>query len=211
MATRWHVLNQCHDDFDWWQSFTVSRSDEIDLWGFGCQKQVSQAWISKCIPQYSVGYNYLSMPEIPASGTKILIQEYASGIPSRWLNIRVKTFDSLATQLFVEMFGITTKYHQSSALLAICAENLPVTGVMIKVGQCHGIMLDDLLLSEMITLYIWQLSEQTNTHTYWNSYEGNSNISFILNLQLRHNIGLAQGCSNFIVNTLQVLQSCAKP
>ena len=30
--------------------------------------------ISNCIPQYSVGCNYLSLPEIPASGTKVLIQ-----------------------------------------------------------------------------------------------------------------------------------------
>ena len=37
-----------------------------------CQKQVSQAGISNCIPQYSVGCNYLSLPKIPASGTKVL-------------------------------------------------------------------------------------------------------------------------------------------
>ena len=29
--------------------------------------------IGNCIPQYSVGCNYLSMHEIPASGTKVLI------------------------------------------------------------------------------------------------------------------------------------------
>ena len=39
------------------------------IWVLWCQKQVSQAGISNCIPQYSVGCNYLSMPEIPASGT----------------------------------------------------------------------------------------------------------------------------------------------
>ena len=41
--------------------------------GHCCQKQVSQAGISNCIPQYSVGCNYLSLPEIPDSGTKVLI------------------------------------------------------------------------------------------------------------------------------------------
>ena len=35
------------------------------------QKQVSQGGISNCISQYSVGCNHLSMPEIPASGTKV--------------------------------------------------------------------------------------------------------------------------------------------
>ena len=46
-------------------------------WGLWCQKQVSQAEISNCIPQYSVGCNYLSMPEIPTSGTKVLKYVFA--------------------------------------------------------------------------------------------------------------------------------------
>ena len=43
-----------------------------DIWGPWCQRQVSQAGISNCIPQY-VGCNYLSMPEKPASGAEDLI------------------------------------------------------------------------------------------------------------------------------------------
>ena len=39
--------------------------------GLCCQKQVSQAGISNCIPQYSVGGNYLFLPEKPASGNKV--------------------------------------------------------------------------------------------------------------------------------------------
>ena len=38
-----------------------------------CQKHVSQAGISNCIPQYSVGCNYLFLPEIPTPGTKVII------------------------------------------------------------------------------------------------------------------------------------------
>ena len=38
-----------------------------------CQKQVSQAGISNCIPQNTVGCNYLSLPEIPATGVKVFI------------------------------------------------------------------------------------------------------------------------------------------
>ena len=37
-----------------------------------CQKQVSQAGISNYIPQFTVGWNYLSPTEIPASGNKVL-------------------------------------------------------------------------------------------------------------------------------------------
>ena len=41
--------------------------------GLWCKKQVSQAGISNCIPQFTVGCNYLFLPEIPASGAKVLI------------------------------------------------------------------------------------------------------------------------------------------
>ena len=40
------------------------------------QKQESQAGISNCIPQNTVGCNYLSLPKIPASGVKVLICTY---------------------------------------------------------------------------------------------------------------------------------------
>ena len=43
------------------------------IWGLQCQKQVSQAGISNYIPQFTVGCNYVSLPEIPASATKVLI------------------------------------------------------------------------------------------------------------------------------------------
>ena len=39
-------------------------------WRLWRQKQVSQAGISNCIRQYTVGCNYLSVPAIPASGAK---------------------------------------------------------------------------------------------------------------------------------------------
>ena len=45
------------------------------IWGLWRQKQVSQSWTSNCIPQTIVGCNYLSLPEIPASGTKALIND----------------------------------------------------------------------------------------------------------------------------------------
>ena len=40
----------------------------IFIWGLCCQNQVSQAGISIHIPQFTVGCNYLSLSEIPASG-----------------------------------------------------------------------------------------------------------------------------------------------
>ena len=41
-----------------------------------CQKQVSQAGISNYTPQFTVGCNYLSLPEIPASGNEVHICPY---------------------------------------------------------------------------------------------------------------------------------------
>ena len=43
------------------------------IWGLCCQNQVSQTGISIYIPQFTVGCNYLSLPEMPASGNKVLI------------------------------------------------------------------------------------------------------------------------------------------
>ena len=44
----------------------------MHIWWLMRQKQVSQTGISNCILQYSVGYKYLSLPGIPASGAKVL-------------------------------------------------------------------------------------------------------------------------------------------
>ena len=60
-------------------------SNTTNIWGHCCHKQVSQAGISNYIPQFTVGCNYLSLPEIPASGNKVLLicgvamQEWWSG------------------------------------------------------------------------------------------------------------------------------------
>ena len=43
------------------------------IWGLWCQKQLSQAGMNNRIPRYSVGCNYVPLPEIPVSGTKVLI------------------------------------------------------------------------------------------------------------------------------------------
>ena len=44
-----------------------------NIWGLCCQKHISQAGISNYIPRLTVGCNYLSLPEIPASGNNVLI------------------------------------------------------------------------------------------------------------------------------------------
>ena len=40
-----------------------------DRWAHWCQKQAYLAGISNCIPQTTVESSYLSLPEIPDSGT----------------------------------------------------------------------------------------------------------------------------------------------
>ena len=64
------------------------------IWGLWRQKQVSQAGISNYIPQFTVGCNYLSLPEIPASDAKVLI--YLSNNHQRMsINKHEKTKKSL--------------------------------------------------------------------------------------------------------------------
>ena len=43
------------------------------IWEIWCQKHVPYVWTSNCMPQNTVKFNTSSMPEIPASGTKVLI------------------------------------------------------------------------------------------------------------------------------------------
>ena len=56
---------------DWWLK-------KIDHDSFYI-KQVSQTWISNCIQQHSVRLNYLSLSEIHASGTKVLMPHVYEG------------------------------------------------------------------------------------------------------------------------------------
>ena len=66
------------------------------IWGLWCQKQVSRAKISNCIPQYSVGCAYLSMHEIPASGTKVLMSFFLSdSVCQSFLTVSAKIDNNL--------------------------------------------------------------------------------------------------------------------
>ena len=60
-----------------------------DIWGLWCQKQVSQAGLSNYLPQFTVGCNYLSLPEIPASGAKVLIYvtEWSLWLSQNWYEL----------------------------------------------------------------------------------------------------------------------------
>ena len=81
-------------------------------WGLWCQKQISQAGIGNCIPQYCVGCNYLSIPEIPASGTKVLYYHMCLLCTIQKLHVSV-IFFSLATRLIEIWFLLQTKCQQS--------------------------------------------------------------------------------------------------
>ena len=48
----------------------------VDMQGLWWQKQVSEEWISNCIPWNTVEHNYLTMSEIVTSGTKVLIYAF---------------------------------------------------------------------------------------------------------------------------------------
>ena len=54
------------------QRYYARVAPQLIIEDFSAEKQVSRAWISNYIPQYPVGCNYSSMPQIPASGAKFL-------------------------------------------------------------------------------------------------------------------------------------------
>ena len=58
------------------------------VWGLWCQKQAFQAGISNCIPQNTAGCHHLSLPQIPASGPKVLIYT-GPRVLGDWRNWRV--------------------------------------------------------------------------------------------------------------------------
>ena len=61
-------LSMIHDMFSWFKNV-------IKIFA-SSQKQVCQAGINNYIAKNTVGYNYLSLPKIPSSGTQILICEW---------------------------------------------------------------------------------------------------------------------------------------
>ena len=46
------------------------------IWGLWRQRRATKAGISYCFPRVTVGCSYLSPPEMPASGTKVLVYLY---------------------------------------------------------------------------------------------------------------------------------------
>ena len=87
MQKTFHVMTSlCTHNF----SGDVSCYYHRVIWGLLCQEQVSQAGISNRILQYSVGCNYLSMPEIPAVGCismhEISSYDKTKVIWGQWMN-----------------------------------------------------------------------------------------------------------------------------
>ena len=62
---RWYVVQTMN------QSITCHISPSWAVWGVWYWNHVSQAGLSNCIPHNILGSNYLSPPDIPASGTDV--------------------------------------------------------------------------------------------------------------------------------------------
>ena len=81
------------------------------------QKQVSQAGISNCIPQHTVGCNYLSLPEIHASGDKVLICPCAVNVAACHLfpESGVNTYDEEAINAALHRLTLRQQQRQYTA------------------------------------------------------------------------------------------------
>ena len=102
------------------------------IWGIWCQKQVSQTGISNYTPQFTVGCNYLSLPEIilTTCNTALISFSTLCRYSYRWefLSIRLVnnaqkacyfedphfSFDTLPISMASNctcVFGLDTQYH----------------------------------------------------------------------------------------------------
>ena len=75
------------------------------IWGCWRQKQVSQAGISNCIQQNTVGCNYLFLPEIPVSGIKVYYLHWIRIVP-----LHMHLFEQ-STKSFVGSSFLTAKFN----------------------------------------------------------------------------------------------------
>ena len=88
---KWHTLAQCMSQpYKHTQNhpgFEPTMFTE-ESWGLWCEEHLSRVWLCICIPQNTMGSDYLSMPWISASGARVFIyiltQRYTMSLPCRW-------------------------------------------------------------------------------------------------------------------------------
>ena len=103
------------------------------IWGLWYRKQVSRACINNCIPQNTVGCNYLCMAEIPAPGAKLLICSVVDWAPcingnavGDWLYMNYAPYLKdwcLQTRFqtwIITMYNICTEYCRSALVGSRC-------------------------------------------------------------------------------------------
>ena len=110
------------------------------IWWLWCQKQVSQAGISNCIPQHTVGCNYLSLPEIPASGDKVFIS---------YLQISILIEILLHAMSYSEIWPIFAKLSGSTECIFLGPESIHKHCCQ-RLGNAH-------LLYNSVVLLSWEL------------------------------------------------------
>ena len=109
-----------------WCMSPNNRDLGMDIWGLCCQKQVSQAGISNYIPQFTVGCNYLSLPEIPASGNKVLIcalipcglvvTQFSFSNISCWMTLYCAMFRQSLVALLGNTWKVSSVFRDSTLL-----------------------------------------------------------------------------------------------
>ena len=120
------------------------------------QKQISQVGISNCIPQNTVECNHFSIPEIPASGTEVLIFVFI--LYCR--NIVEILRDCLCAHMSISPSEIVankdiytrlmmTQMEAFSALLVICSGNSPVPVNSPHKGQWRGALMFSLMCTRI--------------------------------------------------------------
>ena len=92
------------------KSIPKTLQQSVMIWGFCCQKQVSQAGISNYISKFTVGCNYFSLPEIPASGNKVYI--------CQWIQMCLWSILDQEYNVIVHLWNIC-KYHNVHVYISV--------------------------------------------------------------------------------------------
>ena len=86
LSTNWYISVECrwrcHLSTDSW----ITDTAQTFVWGLWHQKQVFQVGISNYISLYSVGCDYLSLPEIPVPKSSYHDAAYNTPLQILWMN-----------------------------------------------------------------------------------------------------------------------------
>ena len=150
--------------------------------GLWRQKQVSHTGISNCTPQNSVGCNYLSLPEMPASVAKVLIGSVTNHNKTRQIVRRVhNSWDVLYVggKCSVEFRRCHLEWHCMANSLT-----LPFIVRMSHIIRYESFSVNSTYVQIKITVHYNASHKTPETNGNWQAYIMQSGMSYPIMKQI---------------------------